>query len=128
MIMNKYVETKIDDTEAIITRYHTNKQTNKQTGRQTNKKAKKNHRNRLCNKQTSVCIVLIQGNKNCLMKFVAVSAKMLKSIKCLTKILFNIVDLCLFPSFCSLFKRRLENVTKVFISEVVWQTLKFQSL
>ena len=125
MIMNKYIERKIDYTEAIITRYHTSKQTNKQTNKQ---KSKKTHRNRLCNKQTCVCIVLIQGNKNSLMKFVAVSAKMLKSVKCLTKILFNIVDLCLFPFFCSLFKRRLENVTKEFKSEVVWQTLKFQSL
>ena len=35
--MNKYIERKIDDTEAIITRYHTNKQTNKQADKQTKK-------------------------------------------------------------------------------------------
>ena len=52
-------------------------------------------------------LVLIQDNEKSLVKFVAVSAKMLKTMKCLPKILFkiDIVDLCLLPSFYTIFKK-----------------------
>ena len=78
------------------------------------------------NKQTCKCIVLTQGNEKILMKFAAVSAKMLKTVKCLAKILFSIdiLNLCLPPYFCILFKRRLQSVTKVFMSKVVLAKLK----
>ena len=64
--------------------------------------------------------------KEKLIKFAALCGKTLKTVKCLPKILFNIyiMDLCLLPCFCILFKRRLESVTKVFISEVVMAKLK----
>ena len=56
-----------------------------QTNKQASKKNKpKNNRNNLCKKQTHIFIVLIQGNKKDVMKFIAVSAKMLKTVKCLT--------------------------------------------
>ena len=98
-------------------------QTNKHTNKQTSKKT--NSRNRICNKQTCICIVLIQGNGKNLMKFVAVS-KNVETVKCLPKILFNIyfIDLYLLTCFCFLFKIRLESVTKVFMSEVVQANLK----
>ena len=78
------------------------------------------------NKQTCKCIVLTQGNEKSLMKFGAVSAKMLKTVKFLGKILFNleILDQCLPPYFCILFKRQLQSVTKVFMSKVVLSKLK----
>ena len=41
------------------------------------------------NQQTCVSIVLIQGSESS-MRFAAVSAKTLKTVKCLPKILFNI--------------------------------------
>ena len=93
-------------------------QTNKQTNKKTKKQAKKS---RLWNKQTCICIVLIQWKEKKLMKFLAVYAKTLKTMKCLPKILFNIniVDLCLLLCFCILFKKRLESVAKVYTSEVV---------
>ena len=69
------------------------------------------------NKQTCKCIVLTQGNEKSSMKFAAVSAKMLKTVKCLANILFNI-------EFMDLFKRRLQSVTKVFMSKVVLAKLK----
>ena len=50
----KYIETKIDDAEAIIKSQPT-KQTNK--------------RNTLCNKQTYIRIILFQGKEKSLMKF-----------------------------------------------------------
>ena len=55
------------------------------------------------------------------MKFTAVYSKMLKTVKRLPNVLCNIdiVDLCLLPSFCIFFKRRLESVTKLFMFEVV---------
>ena len=76
------------------------------------------NRNRLCNKQTCICIVLIQSNEKNLMKFAAASAKSLKAVKCLPEILLNIniVAPCLLPCFCILFKRRLASATKVFIT------------
>ena len=48
------------------------------------------------------------------------------TVKCLPNILFkiDITDLCLLPCFCILFKRQLENVTKLFMYEVVLTTLK----
>ena len=51
------------------------------------------------------------------MKFAVVSAEMLKTVKCLAKISFNIdsMDLCLFPCFCILLKRQMESATKVFV-------------
>ena len=60
-------------------------------------------------------------------KFAAVSVTTLKTVKCLPKILFNtdIMNLCLLTCFCILFKRRLERVTKVFMSEVVLTNFKF---
>ena len=60
------------------------------------------------------------------MKFGAMSAKTLKAVKCLPKILFNIDirDLWLLTYFCVLFKIRLESVTKVFTSEVFLTNLK----
>ena len=50
-----------------------------------------NNTNKLCNKQTCTCIVLIQGSKKSLMKFAAVSVspKTLKRVG-LPNILFNI--------------------------------------
>ena len=94
-----------------------NEQTNKQT---------KSNRNRLRNKKTCICIVVIQGNENILMNFAAVSVKMLETVKCFPKVLFKIVitDLCLLPCFCILYKRRLKMVTKVFMYKVV--LLKFK--
>ena len=77
-----------------------------------------------------MCIVLIQGNEKSLMKFAAVSAKMLKIAKCLPKVLFNIgiKAFCLFPCFCILFARRLESITKVFTSKIVLASLKNSEL
>ena len=60
----------------------------KKTNRQASKQKKK--RNRLYNKQTCICIVLIQGNEKSLMKFANASRKTLKTVKCLTKVLFSI--------------------------------------
>ena len=59
------------------------------------------------------------------MWFAAVSAETLKTVKCLQKILFNtgIMDLCSIPCLCILFKRRLESVTKVYMSEAVLPNL-----
>ena len=51
-----------------------------QANKQTNKKV--NNRNTLCNKQTCICIILINGNEKSLIKFAAVSAKTLKIVKC----------------------------------------------
>ena len=65
-----------------------------QTSKQTSKKT--NNRNRLCNKQTCICMVLIQDNEKSLMKFVAVSSKTLKTVKCSPKILFKIDVMDLF--------------------------------
>ena len=50
-------------------------QTNKQRRKQINKQSKKQITDRLCNKQTCICIVLIQGNAKRLMKYTAVPAK-----------------------------------------------------
>ena len=107
----KYIETKTDDTNC------TNKQRNKQ---------KVNNRNWLCNKQTCICIVLIQGNEKRLMKCTAVSAKALKALKNLPKILLNIylMHLCILPCFYILFKRQSESVTKIFLSKVVLENLR----
>ena len=77
-----------------------------------------------------MCIVLIQGNEKSLMKFAAVSEKMLKIAKCLPKVLFNIgiMAFCLFPCFCILFARQLESITKVFTSKIVLASLKNSEL
>ena len=66
-------------------------------------------------------VFLIEGNKNNLMKFAAVSAKALKTVKCFPKILLNtyIMDLCLSPYFCILFKMQLESAANVFMTELV---------
>ena len=53
--------------------------------KQRNRQTKKNNRNRLCNKQTWICITLIQGNGKSLMKFVVVSEKTLKTVKMFAK-------------------------------------------
>ena len=53
----------------------TTKNPNK-TNNETNKQTKKN-RNGLCNNQTCLFVVLIQGNEKTLMRFAAVSAKTL---------------------------------------------------
>ena len=60
------------------------------------------------------------------MKLYAVSVKTLKILKYLQQIFFNmdIVDLCLLPSFCIIFKTPLENVTKVSKSKVILENLK----
>ena len=76
-IKNK--EARTDVTEIIITQ-----QLHKQTSKKTN------NRNRPYNKQMCICIVLIQGNENSLMKFAAVSGTKLKTRKCLQKISFSI--------------------------------------
>ena len=58
-----------------------------QTGKQTNKqieREKKKNRNRLCNKQTYICIVLTQGNEKSWKKIAVVSAKPLKTVKYLS--------------------------------------------
>ena len=70
--------------------------------------------------------VLIRGNEKCLMKFAPVSAKTLKTVKCLPNILFNIgiMDLCLLPGPCILFTRRLESITKISRFEVFLASLK----
>ena len=109
--------------KAIINNNHTKKPKPKK--KKTSKKT--NSRNILCTKQTRICIVLIQGNEKCLMKFAAVSAKLLQTVKCFPKILFNkdIVDLYLLLCFYILFNRWLESVTKVFVSEVY---IEFHSL
>ena len=88
----------------------------------TSKAKKTKNRNRLCNKQTCICIALIQDKKD-LIKFSAVSSKTLKTVKCLPKVFFN-KELRLLPYFGILFKRRLKGVTKVFMSEVVLENLK----
>ena len=90
--------------------------------KQTNKQKKKtNKRNRLYDKQTCVCIVIIQGNEKSLMKFADTSRETLKTLKCLTKVLFSIgiMDLFLLPCFCILFKKQLKSFTKSFMSEIV---------
>ena len=60
------------------------------------------------------------------MKFADVSAKISKKVKCLPKIVFSIdiMDLYVLPCFCILFKRRLKNVTKGFVFNVVLANLK----
>ena len=75
-------------------------QINKQTSKKTN------NRNRLCNKQTCICVVLIQGNEISLMKFVAVSSKTLKTVKCLPKILFKIDVMDLFLLLVDVFSSK----------------------
>ena len=86
-----------------------------------NKRAKSYDRNKLYNKKRCICIALIQGNKKILIKFASMSAKLLKTVKCLPKILFkiDIIDLCLLSCCCIFFKRWLKSVTKVFMSNVV---------
>ena len=66
-----------------------------------------------------ICIVLIQGDKENLIKFANLSAKTLKSVKCLRKILFNtdLMVICLLPCFYILFRRQLKSVKKVIIPE-----------
>ena len=73
-----------------------------------------------------IYIVLIQGNEKGLMKFAVMSVKTLKTVKCLPKTLFSIdvMDLYLLSCFCIIFKRRLESVTKVFMSEIVLANFK----
>ena len=73
-----------------------------------------------------MCIALIQGNEKCLMKFAAVSAKTLKIVKCLPNIFISIyiVDLRLLSCFRIFFKRQLECVIQVFMSQVVPAKLK----
>ena len=80
---------------------HTNKQAKKQTNKQQSM-------NETMQQPKLICIFLIQSNEESLMKFAAVSVKILKTVKCLSK-MFNIdiVDLCLLPCFYILFKRRL---------------------
>ena len=55
-----------------------------------------------------------------------VSVKTLKTVKCLSKILFNMnfMDLCLLRCFLILVKIRLESVTKIFMSEVILLNLR----
>ena len=55
-----------------------------------------------------------------------VSVKTLKTVKCLSNILFNMnfMDLCLLPCFFILVKIRLESVTKIFMSEVILLNLR----
>ena len=62
---------------------------------------KKHNRDRLCNKQKFICIVIIHGNEKKLMKFAALSAKNLKFVTFLQKNLFNIdiTDLYLLHCF-----------------------------
>ena len=64
--------------------------------------------------------------KSNLMKFAAASAKSLKAVKCLPKILLNIDIMapCLLPCFCILFKRPLGSATKIFITYVVLAKLE----
>ena len=86
-----------------------NKQPNKQKKRTTK------NRNRLCKKQTCICIVA------------AMSETMLKTEKFFIEmILFsiNMMDLYLISCPFILCKKRLENVAKVFISEVFLARLK----
>ena len=75
------------------------KQTYKQADKKTKKQKKKNTKQqKQTMKQTCVHIVLIQGNEKSLMKFAAVSAKLLKTVKCMSNLIFNIDirDLCYF--------------------------------
>ena len=74
------------------------KQTNRQTRKQKSKKKKNTKQQKQTMKQTCVHIVLIQGNEKSLMKFAAVSAKLLKTVKCMSNLIFNIDirDLCYF--------------------------------
>ena len=93
-----------------------NKQPNKQKKKE--KRTTKN-RNRLCKKQTCICIVA------------AMSETMLKTEKFFIEmILFsiNMMDLYLISCPFILCKKRLENVTKVFISEVFVASLKISKL
>ena len=55
------------------------------------------------------------------MKFAAISAETLKTVKCFPNILFSIgiMDLCLLPCLCIRFKGQLKRVKNVFMSEVV---------
>ena len=57
------------------------------------------------------------------MKYAAISAKIIRTVKCLPNILYrhniDIIDLRLFPCFCILFKKQLESITGVFISLIV---------
>ena len=57
--------------------------TNRQNSEQASRK-KRNNRNRLCNKQTYICIVLTQGNEKSWKKIAVVSAKPLKTVKYLS--------------------------------------------
>ena len=57
----------IQSNNDIITTY-TNKQTNKKNKKKANKKNKKGNRNILHNKQTCICVVLIQDNETSLGK------------------------------------------------------------
>ena len=77
----------------------TNKQTNKQQKTKT-ATTKKNNRNRIWNKQTCICIVLIQSNEKSLMKFATVSAKTLKTVNCLPKSLYNYFNNYLYVYVC----------------------------
>ena len=76
--------------------------------------------------QQQRCIVLIQGNEKCLIKFAGMSGKMLGTVIFLSRTLFNIImDLCLLLCFCIFFKRQIETVSKVFMYKVVLANLKF---
>ena len=54
------------------------------------------------------------------------TAKKLKTVKCLSKILFNIdiMDVYLLPYSCIPFKRQLESATKALMSEAVQENFK----
>ena len=111
-----YIETKIDDTEAMIT-WQSHKHTNKQQQKQTPETG--------YTLSKHIFIILIHGYEKSLMKFAAVSAETLKTLKCLPKILFKleIMDLCLLPRFCILFKIKWK-VLQWFMSEIVPAILK----
>ena len=68
-----------------------------------------------------LCVFQIEVNKNSLMKYAAVSAKALKTVKCFPKILLNIyiMDLSLRPYFCIFFKKQLESAANVLMTELV---------
>ena len=96
------------------------KQTNKQSVKQTDKKTTEK------DYATSICVYMHGFISRQLKKLDEISAKTLKTMKHLAKILFNldIMTLCLLPCFSILFEIQLKGVRKEFMSAAVLANLR----
>ena len=106
----------------------TNRQTRKQKSKTKKKKKKTQHKQTM--KQTCVHIVLIQGSEKSLMAFAAVSAKLLKTVKCYVKSYFQhrYYGSMLLPFFHIIFKRQMESIAKVIILVFIFILANLQIL